>query len=267
LQNNTFSTLFVGQNLIRLPAVDSTNNFLKRMVSNSEPLPEGTVIMADNQYAGRGQQNNTWHAAPGLNLTMSIFLKPFFVEVTKQFMLNMAISVGIRNALQEVAGKGISIKWPNDIYFGGRKLGGVLIENTINGSVYKTAIVGIGINVNQVNFDGRQIKTGISLREILQRDVNLMELLADICKKIEAEYLKLKGNSGGLALDYLSGLYKFGEIAAFSDAQGTFEGRIEDVSESGQLIVRKGTLMAAYGFKEIEFLTDLPDLPPQVDVF
>jgi BirA family biotin operon repressor/biotin-[acetyl-CoA-carboxylase] ligase len=78
LQNNTFSTLFVGQNLIKLSAVDSTNNFLKNLVSKSEPLPEGTVIMADDQFAGRGQQDNTWYAEPGKNLTFSILLKPTF---------------------------------------------------------------------------------------------------------------------------------------------------------------------------------------------
>jgi BirA family biotin operon repressor/biotin-[acetyl-CoA-carboxylase] ligase len=73
LQNNIFSGLFVGQNLVTLKEVDSTNNFLKNILSNSKPVPEGTVIMAEHQYAGRGQHQNTWHAEPGKNLTSAYY--------------------------------------------------------------------------------------------------------------------------------------------------------------------------------------------------
>ena len=153
MQNNTFSTLFVGQNLIKLSSVDSTNNFLKSLVSNSEPLPEGTVIMADDQYAGRGQQNNIWKAEPGKNLTFSVLLKPTFLPLSQQFLLNMVVSTAINNALSHFLSDGLSVKWPNDIYFRDQKIGGVLIENTIVGNDIKTAIIGIGINVNQQHFE------------------------------------------------------------------------------------------------------------------
>ncbi len=226
------------------------------MVSNSEPLPEGTVIMADNQYAGRGQQENTWHAEPGMNLTASLFLKPRFLPVDKQFMLNMAVSIGIRDALREFVTENISIKWPNDIYYKDRKLGGILIENSIVGSGYKSAIIGIGINVNQTNFNPEQVKTAASLREILQEDVNLMGLLAEICKRIEVQYLRLKANPSDMTADYLSGLYRFQQIAAFKDSSDTFEGIIVDVSSRGQLIIEKAGLKVGYSFKEVEFLTN-----------
>jgi BirA family biotin operon repressor/biotin-[acetyl-CoA-carboxylase] ligase len=255
LQNNTFSTLFVGQNLIRLSAVDSTNNFLKRMVSNSEPLQEGTVIMADDQYAGRGQHENIWHAEPGLNLTASIFLKPGFLPVNRQFMLNMAISIAIRNALKTRVAEHIAIKWPNDIYYLERKLGGILIENSISGSQYKTAVIGVGINVNQLTFSPQQVKTAVSLNEILQENVNLIELLAEICSHIEGQYLKLKGNSDNLTDDYLSGLYKFGQMATFKDKHGAFEGVIENVTPDGALVIATEGSSRVYNFKEIEFIT------------
>jgi BirA family biotin operon repressor/biotin-[acetyl-CoA-carboxylase] ligase len=256
LQNNTFSTLFVGQNLIRLSAVDSTNNFLKRMVSNSEPLAEGTVIMADNQYAGRGQQENIWHAEPGLNLTASIFLKPVFLPVDRQFRLNMAISIAVRNALKTRGTEHIAIKWPNDIYYLERKLGGILIENSISGSRYKSAIIGIGLNVNQITFNPNQVKTAVSLNEILQENVNLIELLAEICSHIEGQYLRLKGNSDDLTTDYLSGLYKFGQIAAFKDKEGSFQGVIEDVTPGGALVIATERGIRIYSFKEVEFITE-----------
>ncbi|TKC04917.1 biotin--[acetyl-CoA-carboxylase] ligase [Pedobacter frigoris] len=257
MQNNTFSTLFVGQNLIRLSAVDSTNNFLKEMVSKSEPLPEGTVIMADNQFAGRGQQENTWHATAGLNLTFSIFFKPAFLPINKQFMLNIAVSIGVRKALQQIVPQGIKVKWPNDIYFGDRKLGGILIENTLSGNCYKSSIVGIGINVNQEEFNPDQVKRATSLCKILQADVNLIDLLGQICGSIEAEYFKLKsGNYTALLTEYLKGLYRFNEEAAYREGLIIFKGRIRDVTETGQLIIEVEGRNKSYNFKEIEFLNN-----------
>ncbi|RQO67955.1 biotin--[acetyl-CoA-carboxylase] ligase [Pedobacter sp. KBW06] len=259
MQNNTFSTLFVGQNLIKLLEVDSTNNFLKVLVSNSEPLTEGTVIMADKQFAGRGQHNNVWHAEPGKNLTFSIYLKPSFLPVAKQFLLNMAVSIGIRNALSLFVKNGIGIKWPNDIYYADQKMGGVLIENILSGATYKASIIGIGINVNQLHFDPKQLKRATSLREILQQDVNLIELLAEICSHIEKQYLQLKaGNYSQLMEDYVNGLYKFNEPAAYRQNGEVIEGRIIEVTESGLLGVLTSGILKYYNFKEIEFLNNTP---------
>ncbi len=227
------------------------------MVSKSEPLPEGTVIMADNQFAGRGQQENIWHATAGLNLTFSVFFKPVFLPINKQFMLNIAVSTGIRKALQQIVLQGIKVKWPNDIYFEDRKLGGILIENTLSGNCYKSSIVGIGINVNQEDFNPEQVKRATSLRKILQADVNLTELMGEICSSIEAEYLKLKsGNYNALLTEYLKGMYRFNEDAAYREAGIAFMGRIVDVTETGQLIIEAEGKNKSYNFKEIEFLNN-----------
>jgi BirA family biotin operon repressor/biotin-[acetyl-CoA-carboxylase] ligase len=115
LQNNIISGLFVGQNFLLLKEVDSTNNFLKQLVSNSKPVIEGTVIMAENQYAGRGQQQNGWFAEPGKNLTFSVLLNPHFLAVTDQFDLVRAVSLGVFDALEPLLGAKLKIKWPNDI--------------------------------------------------------------------------------------------------------------------------------------------------------
>jgi len=227
------------------------------MVSNSEPLPEGTVIMADSQYAGRGQMGNTWHAEPGLNLTFSVYLKPGFLDVNKQYLLNMAIAIGIRNALTLYVKEGITIKWPNDIYHYNKKLGGVLIENVITGSTYKYAVIGIGINVNQQSFNQYKLGTAESLGKILQQDVNLIELLGKICNQVEAQYLMLKGNHDKLKADYLKGLYAFDRDSVFKDKNGIFKGKITDVTSRGQLIVGVEGSERTYDFKEIQFLSDI----------
>jgi len=256
LQNNTFSTLFVGQNLIRLPEVDSTNNFLKTKASNSEPLPEGTVIMADNQFAGRGQQGNVWHTEPGLNLTFSLYLRPSFLPISHQFLLNMAISIAIRNALRGFAGAGLKVKWPNDLYYQDQKLGGILIENILAGSSYKASIIGIGINVNQVLFRPEVRGRATSLAEILQQDVNLFSVLGEICLHIEQHYLQLKrGEYERLKADYLSGLYHLKEPAHYRHNGQIFEGQIVNVTDSGMLIIFTEGRELAFNFKEVEFLT------------
>jgi BirA family biotin operon repressor/biotin-[acetyl-CoA-carboxylase] ligase len=255
LQNNIFSTLFVGQNLIKLPEVDSTNNFLKRLVSNSEPLAEGTVIMADNQYAGRGQHGNVWHASPGLNLTFSLLLKPVFLDITHQFSLNMVISVALSRVLSAATGGDVKVKWPNDLYFKDQKIGGILIENIISGSRYKVCIVGIGINVNQKDFHPDLREKAISISLILQQDVNLNLLLAEICSHIESGYLMLRANGyKDLKLQYLQNLYKLEKTLNYKHGEEIKQGKIIDVTDQGLLAIEVAGKAHFYNFKEIEFL-------------
>jgi len=254
LQNNTFSGLFVGQNLVTLTEVDSTNNFLKQALANSTPLTDGTVIMAESQYAGRGQQQNKWHSEPSKNLTISILLKPAFLPVTQQFNLNLAISVGIINALIPVLGTGVKIKWPNDVYFNDKKLGGVLIENIIQGQIIKNSIVGIGLNVNQTEF-ADWVPNPTSVKQILQKDYDLKILLSDICAYIEAAYLVLKaGNIDRLKTFFMQNLYWRDELHSFKTTEGVFDGIITDVTQAGQLVVSIDNELRLYSFKEIEFL-------------
>lgn len=255
LQNNTFSTLFVGQNLIKLSAVDSTNNYLKVLVSKSEPLPEGTVIMADNQFAGRGQQQNIWQSEPGKNLTFSLYLKPVFLPVQKQFLLNMAISIALNDALVEVLGAEVKVKWPNDLYFQQEKLGGILIENILSGHTYKSSIIGIGLNVNQQLFPKALIGRATSIFQILHKDVNLVALLAVICSHIESQYLKLRaGQYLSLQEEYLKRLYQFKESGHYKYNGQVFEGMITAVTDQGMLVISSGGKEQAYNFKELEFL-------------
>jgi BirA family biotin operon repressor/biotin-[acetyl-CoA-carboxylase] ligase len=255
LQNNTFSTLFVGQNLIKLSAVDSTNNFLKNLLSKSEPLPEGTVIMADDQFAGRGMQENVWKVEPGKNLTISLLLKPSFLALNKQFLLNMAISIAINNTLSTYLPKGLSVKWPNDIYYNEVKLGGVLIENSITGNSIKNTVVGIGINVNQALFPVELAQKATSLYQILQENVNLQVLLADLCSQIEASYLQLKGNKDDMIRKaYVGRLYKINTSALYRQNGEVFEGIITGVSDLGLLNINKNGKLVQFNFKEIEFI-------------
>lgn len=240
--------------MVTLTEVDSTNNFLKQALANSTPLTEGTVIMAESQYAGRGQQQNRWYSEAGKNLTFSILLKPSFLPVNEQFNLNVAISVGIMNALERVLGPQAKVKWPNDIYYGDHKLGGVLIENIIQGSQIKNAIIGIGLNVNQDSFPS-EAANAISVKQILQKDCDLKALLAQICSGIESAYLMLRANNfEQLKMLYLQKLYWIDELKPFQANGIQFKGIIKTVLPDGQLGVSVDGELKLYDFKEIVFL-------------
>lgn len=258
MQNNTFSTLFVGQNLIKLLAVDSTNNFLKELLSKSEPLPEGTVIMADEQFSGRGQQQNSWQSEPGKNLTVSLLLKPGFILLYQQFYLNMAISLAIYHTLTNYLTDGISIKWPNDVYYKNQKIGGVLIENTIVGHHFKHSVIGIGLNINQQSFEGILKHKATSVFQILNKELDLEPLLSSLCSQIESLYLQLKSHKHVFLLqNYINKLYQREERALYRQNGEVFEGIIKGVTEIGLLQLERNGKIELYNFKEIEFLNHI----------
>ena len=261
MQNNIFSGLFVGQNFVTLPQIDSTNNYLKSLLSNSKPVIEGTVIMAENQYAGRGQQQNGWHAEPGKNLTFSLLLKPSFLPLADQFDLTRAVSLGVYDALEPLLGERLKIKWPNDIYYEDYKLGGMLIENIVQGSQIKNSIIGIGLNINQEAYPAT-LPNARSLRQILQKDYDLRTLLSEICRHIEAYYLNLKaGKILFVRNTYLSRLYWLNEQKNFRSNAGVFGGTIVNVRDNGLLVVNdEKRSELEFNLKQIEFLNKTDNL-------
>lgn len=253
MQNNTFSSLFVGQNIVKLKEIDSTNNYLKHLLSNCEPLQEGTVIMADTQFAGRGQRGNVWLSEAGKNLTISILLKPVFLAASQQFELTKVISLGVTDCLTKLLGEDCKVKWPNDIYVKDQKIGGILIENTLKGAFLKDSVVGIGLNVNQNIFaDGLK---ATSVANILQIEYHLNQLLSELCYYIEGRYLQLKTNKKDLLYaDYMNKLFRFNQLADFIINHEKVSARIIDVNPDGKLIVSIAGDIQAFDFKEIAFV-------------
>lgn len=254
MQNNTFSGLFVGQNLITLKEVASTNTFLKDALSKSTPLLEGTVIMAEKQFAGRGQTSSSWLSEESKNLTFSILLNPSFLPVDRQFELNKAISVALNDVLKRFTGSEARIKWPNDSYIGNKKVAGILIENLISGSIFRHAIVGIGLNVNQTKFPP-SLQNVTSLKQGLHKDYDLKDLLGEICCAIEVRYLQLKaGKHEKITAEYIERLYLFDEWSSFRSSKGVFSGKIVGVSKLGQLEIETTDGIMRFNNREVEFI-------------
>ncbi|MDN3597766.1 biotin--[acetyl-CoA-carboxylase] ligase [Mucilaginibacter myungsuensis] len=237
-----------------LKEADSTNNYLKELLSNTKPVADGTVIMAESQYAGRGQQQNKWHSAPGMNLTFSLLLRPSFLPLGQQFYLTQAVSIGVVSALRQATSENVQVKWPNDIYFGDKKLGGILIENIVQGSNIKHSIVGIGLNVNQTDFPP-EVPNPTSVKQILHSDHDLHQLLSQICAHIEAWYLKLKaGKWDEIRQAYLNNLYWLNQEREFSSDGVDFTGTITGITEHGFLVVRTESEEKEFNLKQIQFL-------------
>ncbi|RYE30419.1 MAG: biotin--[acetyl-CoA-carboxylase] ligase [Sphingobacteriaceae bacterium] len=258
LQNNIISGAFVGQNILTFKEITSTNNLLKEMLANSTPLPEGTVIMAEHQTAGKGQQQSGWHSEAGKNLLFSLFLLPGFLAPSNSFSLLCAISVGVIKSLQTISGDKTKIKWPNDIYYGQQKLGGILIENIVGKNSIKQSVAGIGININQETFPDHLLNP-ISMQQILHKKSVIKEVLSQICAGIEMEYLKLKaGKFDEIRHDYLQNLYGLGQELPFKTNEEIFIGTITTVNHLGLLGVQRNNKTEFFDLKQIRFLFNQP---------
>lgn len=215
---------------------------------------EGTVIITDNQTAGRGQRGNTWEASRGENLTFSLILKPNFLRASDQFQLNVAVSMGVFDFLSEFIDENLKVKWSNDIYYGDKKMGGILIENSLQGYQIGHSIIGIGLNINQTEFSNER---ATSLKNITQNPLkyDLSELLKKLLENIEINYLKIKNNDYNLLkIRYLCNLFRFEGYHYFKKNGQQFLGRIIGIDETGKLGIETDGNVIYFDFKEVEFV-------------
>jgi BirA family biotin operon repressor/biotin-[acetyl-CoA-carboxylase] ligase len=245
--------LFTGANHIALDSVDSTNSYAKLLIAGQRP-PEGTLITASEQTAGRGQAESKWHTDAGLNLTASYILYPTFLAADKQFFLNMAVSLAVRELCEEAINDEIRIKWPNDIYHKNKKLAGILIENTISGSQLASSVIGIGLNVNQTEFDPN-IPNPTSLRLASGQNQTLETITHKLSVYLEKYYLQLRNlHFNFLDKAYMVNLYRYHQTALYRKDNQEFRGEIVGVTKEGKLIIESNGRQLKFGMKEVEYL-------------
>jgi len=243
----------VGNPLIRLQTVDSTNNYAAQLIKQGS-VQEGTVILAVHQTQGKGQAGSRWLSEEGANLLLSAILKPDFLPADKQFYLSMCIATAIADFIERYNVPAM-IKWPNDIMIRKRKVGGILIENTIMKENLAYAIIGIGLNVNQTVFP-EDLPNPTSLKLETGTEISLQTSLTSLFGKLNFHINQLyKGSFAPIKLDYLNKLWRMNTWAAYADYSGEFEGRIIDVTETGELVVmRRNGETKNHWFKEITFV-------------
>ncbi len=228
--------------ITHIDETDSTNRWLREHGGT-----EDSVVWTDYQTAGRGCGTNRWESERGANLLFSIFFHPHEIPVNRQFQLSMAISLSIYDALSEHIGD-LSIKWPNDIYWRNGKLGGILIENRIQGAMIRDSIIGVGLNVNQRQFHS-DAPNPVSLFQITEREMNREQLLGAILQNF-SQYI-----GQPLKVRYASLLYRRQGFHPYVDSNGVFMAAWHDVEDDGHLVLLDDEgKHRRYAFKEVQYV-------------
>lgn len=254
---------------IKLDEVDSTNNYLRRLDTPDDRRM--SLVTAEFQSCGRGAGTNRWESAKGENLLFSLRVQLSNLPARRMFAISEATALAIRDSLTLTlskgegtlsltppkGGRGVSIKWPNDIYFGDSKVAGILIENDLQGSKVRSSVIGIGINVNQRRFVS-DAPNPRSLADIVGHDVERQLVLERFMERM-THYINMLdcGEETALAAlheNYKKHLYRFGEKHKYVDEMGVFCATLIDVEQSGHLILldKEGN-KRRYAFKEVRF--------------
>ena len=242
-----------AHHIIKLETLKSTNNYATNLLKTAFP-EHGTVIVVENQTAGRGQRDNIWETEASKNLTFSMIAHHNGLLATEQFYLSMAISLAIIQYLN-VFSSDIFVKWPNDIYYKNDKLAGILIENSLKGNKIVNSVIGIGLNVNQENFPA-YLPHATSLKRFTGRDFELSLVLNALLEYIDNQLITLeKRNFHLLKQTYMKHLYRVGVKQSFYTAGKKIQARIIDVNRLGQLILQlENGATQAFNFNELKFI-------------
>jgi BirA family biotin operon repressor/biotin-[acetyl-CoA-carboxylase] ligase len=239
--------------LIKLDAIDSTNEFLKGL-SNNQILENFTVVTAENQTNGRGQMGAVWNSEPSKNLIMSVLVGDFVTDINQIFSINIVVSITVIQVLEDFNIPELSIKWPNDIMSYNKKIGGILIENSIKSDGSINSIVGLGLNINQINFEN--LPKAASLALICETTFDIDEILLKIIEKLEQNIQIWNQKAHLFWSEYANRLFKKGIPMPFSDEnQQNFMGIIQGVSPIGKLqILLEDDSVSEFEIKEIQML-------------
>lgn len=237
---------------IRLTETDSTNNYVKRLIAERHPDAQSDLIVTtESQTAGRGQRGNSWETEPGKNIIYTMLVHPSTLLPSNIFYLSEVVALSVVQSL----GSGFRVKWPNDIYWGDRKVAGILIETDLMGRSVANAIIGVGVNVNQEHFVS-DAPNPISLRQIVGHELDREDLLVRIMQRFSELYgMMLAGETAALHALYRSLLYRGEGFHTYENENGRFEARIRDVEPTGHLLLedRQG-VVKRYAFKEVAFV-------------
>lgn len=244
---------------IQLDEVESTNTYLKALIFDDPELPSWTAVSTAKQSQGRGQRGNSWESEPYKNITLSVLLRPETYEGFEPFDLNVFVSLGVCAFLREyLPSQHIKIKWPNDIYVGEKKIAGILTENEwLNGRL-TGSIVGIGVNINQIEFvSDAPNPTSITLET--GKEYPLSQLTDRLLAHLQQIYGRLSSDIIGLREAYHKCLFRMDGIPhTFIDMEGiAFDAILVGVAPTGLLQLRPingDTTIRQYAFKEVAFV-------------
>jgi BirA family transcriptional regulator, biotin operon repressor / biotin---[acetyl-CoA-carboxylase] ligase len=242
---------FLPENILVLDNVDSTNNYAMALVQKDDPASIKPVF-ALQQTHGKGRRGKHWKSNKGANIILSIPLSMQWLAVSKQFELSVAVALSCYDLFSKYILANLFIKWPNDLFINDSKAGGILIENVIKGTLWQWAIIGIGLNINQQEFEEFNLKA-TSLKLVTGKDYNVLELGEELVLLVSKRIEELKsGNFEKMLEEYNQHLFARNKNMKLKKENIVFETKILGVSSSGQLIT-KDALERKFDFDEVEF--------------
>ena len=195
----------------------------------------GTCVFAHEQTKGKGQRSKQWVSGAGQNVLMSLIIEPFNLRPEQLFLLSMMTAIGVHQFYSKYAGEDTSIKWPNDIYWRDRKAGGILIENSLQGSTWKYGVIGIGLNINQTSFEELPTRA-VSLKQITSNSYDTVDMAKELIAILQASFEEMLENTGAIASRYHEHLYRLHQTVRLKKGTRTFDAYIKGVTEDGRLI-------------------------------
>jgi BirA family biotin operon repressor/biotin-[acetyl-CoA-carboxylase] ligase len=245
----------IGERFIELLRVESTNNYAMQRVQSGTAM-HGDAYFAFEQTAGRGQMQKRWFSASGENVILSIILDVSPLLLQQQFTLNMLAALSVIKLFNNYSTENFKIKWPNDIYWRDKKAAGILIENVIRGKSWQFAVIGFGININQVIFP-YALKNPVSLKQITGKEYDPVLLAKELCALLEKNLQPLYAASTNNALNsYNELLYRKDEPVTFRQKESIFTGTVKSVTGDGRLVVMADNVEKAFLSGEIQWLPD-----------
>ncbi len=244
--------------LVKLQTVDSTSNYLNSLcVEADDRVADFTTVTAEFQQAGKGQRGNSWESECGQNLLFSFVLYPTFVTAGRQFIISQTDAVALKETLEQYT-TGITIKWPNDIYWHDRKISGMLIEVFLQGNRLGRCISGIGVNINQTTFRS-DAPNPVSLKQITGHETDRQEFLGRFMSAAARYYAMLEHDFEATAAmierKYDEALYRRHGMHRYRDKDGEFMAEIVGVQPDGRFILRDGAgSERTYLFKEVQYI-------------
>jgi len=241
-------------NIIKLDAIDSTNNYLKKIILN-EGVNDYTVVTAKFQTQGKGQLGTEWESEHSKNLICSVYKKEINIKVQDQFVISALVSLALIKTLRKVNLSNMHIKWPNDIMSDNKKICGILIENIVKENYIKDTVIGIGLNVNQTIFNN--LPNAASIKNLIGTTCSIDEILKDLVKNIKYCFNELdKSSINSIFEKYEDALFRINKPSTFKNSKGeVFSGYIKGVSRSGKLnVMLEDNLVESYDLKEISML-------------
>jgi BirA family biotin operon repressor/biotin-[acetyl-CoA-carboxylase] ligase len=238
--------------LIKLDAIDSTNIYVKELIAKGD-IKNFTAVTSKYQTSGRGRNNNIWHDEPSKNLNFSLYKEFNSFKIEDKFLLNIISSISVFKLLKKYNLKNLSVKWPNDIMSGNKKISGILIENNIRGKSINYSIIGIGINVNQLNFKNLPKATSLHIETGV---INSPDLMAEELQQIlKLNFELMLENPEKLLNDYNKFLFEKDKRANYLTNNKIMSGRILNVNMLGEILIRNNDgVTEKFNTDEIKFI-------------